>query len=95
MVLRSTKLAQRPLAMAIKSVTYRLTGSLPAPLLFGFALDKLCLIHAVSCDSSRDGQCLLSDNERVKRLCLLVALVFKTLSFAFLLISWILYKRHR
>jgi len=97
-ILRSTKLAERPLAMALKSITYRLTGSLPAPLLMGFALDKLCLIHSFvsTCDTTgTDGQCLLADNQKVKRLCLLVGLVFKVLSFVFLLVSWILYKRHK
>ena len=90
-ILRSTELKERPLAMALSSVTFRVLGGIPAPLLFGFGLDKLCLIHA-SCDA---GNCLLPDNQKVKYLTLIMSAIFKSLSFIFLLISWLLYKRNQ
>jgi len=90
-ILRSTELKERPLAMALKSITYRLTGSVPAPLLFGYFLDKLCLVHS-ECEK---GECLLPDNESVRYLAMGIAVGFKTLSFIFMGLSWYLYKRHQ
>jgi hypothetical protein len=91
-ILRSTELKERSLAMALMSITSRLTGSVPAPLVFGYFLDKLCLVHSSGCEK---GECLLPDNVGVRYLAMGIAICFKTLSFLFMGISWSLYKRHQ
>ena len=90
-ILRSTELKERPLALALNSVIFRLLGSLPAPLLFGHFLDKLCLVQAS--ETCNNGVCLYSDNVRVKYLVTIVAVLFKIFSSVFLLIAWLLYRR--
>jgi len=91
-ILRSTELKERSLAMALMSITSRLTGSVPAPLVFGYFLDKLCLVHSSGCE---EGECLLPDNLGVRYLAMGIAICFKTLSFLFMGLSWYLYKRHQ
>ena len=91
MILRSTELKERPLAVALNSVISRLTGGLPAPLIFGLLLDKLCLVY--SSETCTGGACLLTDHKRVRHLCTIVAVSFKVVSSIFLLLAWQLYKR--
>jgi len=92
-ILRSTELKERPLAMALNSTIARLTGSIPAPLLFGLGLDRLCLVH--SSETCNGGTCLLADNTRVKYLALIVSFVFKSASAIFLLLAWRFYKKNQ
>ena len=84
MILRSTELKERPLAVALNSVISRLTGGLPAPLIFGLLLDKLCLVY--SSETCTGGACLLTDHKRVRYLCTIVAVSFKVVSSIFC--SW-------
>lgn len=92
-ILRSTELKERPLAMALNSTIARLVGSIPAPLLFGLGLDRLCLVY--SSETCNGGTCLLADNTKVKYLALIVSFVFKTASTIFLLLAWQLYKKNQ
>jgi organic anion transporter 4A len=40
---------ERSLALGIQSIIIRLVGSIPGPVLFGFVVDKVCLLWEPGC----------------------------------------------
>jgi len=71
-------------------------GGLPGPVLFGFAIDRSCLLWERKCDGST-GACLYYDNHQMAWLLLAVCAACKMLNIVCGLLSWKLYvcKYHR
>ena len=53
----------------------RVLGTIPGPLLFGFVLDKACMLSGVSC--GHQGSCNVYSNEQISRNMLILALLLK------------------
>jgi hypothetical protein len=56
---RAVRPEERSLALGIQSIIIRLVGSIPGPVLFGFVVDKVCLLWEPGCGefSSFAGRC--------------------------------------
>lgn len=52
---------QRSFGLGIQWIKVRLLGTIPAPIIFGYAIDKTCILWQKTCDDV--GACLLYDNK--------------------------------
>ena len=69
-------------------------GGLPGPILFGFAIDRSCLLWEKKCDNIT-GACLYYDNHEMAWLLLAVCAACKILNSLCGLLSWRLYERQK
>jgi len=69
-----------------------ISGGLPGPVLFGFAIDHSCLLWEQSCDGTT-GACLYYDNHEMGWLLLAVCAACKVLTVVCGLLGWRLYVR--
>jgi len=65
-------------------------GTIPGPILFGFSLDKVCILWQETCDG--DGSCYIYDNAKMGRNFFILVLAVKLAATVLLLIAWKLYK---
>jgi len=65
-------------------------GGLPGPVLFGFAIDRSCLLWEKNCDGST-GSCLYYDNHEMAWLMFAVCISCKALCTVFGLLGWRMY----
>ncbi|XP_077552304.1 solute carrier organic anion transporter family member 4A1-like [Haemaphysalis longicornis] len=63
--IRCVKAAERSLALGLKTISTRLLGSIPAPVIFGGIVDQSCLTWKHSCGSV--GNCVAYANEGMAR----------------------------
>ena len=66
-------------------------GSVPGPILFGYVLDKSCLLWDRHCDQTA-GSCLYYDNHRMAWNMLAVCAACKLANIVFGLLAWRLYR---
>jgi len=71
-------------------------GGLLGPVLFGFVIDRACLLWERNCDGST-GACLYYDNSEMAWLMFIVFVVWTAPCSAFGLLSWriYIYKQHK
>lgn len=67
------------------------TGTIPAPILFGWLIDQSCMLWQDSCDDQH-GSCLFYNNEIMSRNILSIVCLVKFLSCVFFFISWYSYQ---
>lgn len=65
-------------------------GTIPAPILFGWLIDKSCMLWQDSCKDQR-GSCLFYNNEIMSRNILSIVCLVKFLSCTFFFIAWYSY----
>ncbi|XP_050346864.1 solute carrier organic anion transporter family member 4A1 [Nymphalis io] len=83
--LRCVREEQRSFALGLQWIVVRLLGTIPAPLLFGFLIDRACRLWAA-------GACALYDNVHMSRYMLALALVGKLCSLLFFFFAWWFYR---
>ena len=71
-----------------------ISGGLPGPILFGFAIDHSCLRWEQSCDGTT-GACLYYDNHEMAWLLMSVCVICKLFTVLCGLLGWRLYVRKR
>jgi hypothetical protein len=52
LLFRAVRPEERSLALGLQSIILRLIGSIPGPILFGFVVDKVCLLWEPACGES-------------------------------------------
>jgi len=67
-------------------------GGLPGPVLFGFVIDRSCLLWETKCDGS-SGACLYYDTHQMAWLLMAVCVACKVFNIVCGFISWRLYER--
>ncbi|XP_064481520.1 solute carrier organic anion transporter family member 4A1-like [Ornithodoros turicata] len=76
--LRVVHQTERAAALAVKWMSIRLFGTIPAPLVVGTAIDTACVVWQHTC--GRRGSCVYYDNAQLARSMLLTLLPMKTLT---------------
>merc|ERR1712029_275147 len=85
--LRAVEPMHKSLALGIESIILRLTGTIPGPVLFGYLIDKTCLLNG------KLGNCLMYNNDDMAVNLTIVFVVFKILAVAFFALA--LFFSHR
>ncbi|XP_075734823.1 solute carrier organic anion transporter family member 4A1-like isoform X2 [Rhipicephalus microplus] len=78
MMMRCVEEKERAVGLAVKWVSVRLFGNIPAPLLLGSVIDRSCLLWQEACQ--KRGACLLYNNEHLALSMLEFLVPVKTLS---------------
>jgi hypothetical protein len=86
-ILRCVEVQHRSVAMGIQNVIFRLLGTIPAPIVFGALIDRLCFFHATRCGARLD-TCWEYDARDLSKRFLLLALLPKGASAAAFFASW-------
>jgi len=68
---------QRSLGVGIQNLLHRLIGSIPAPVIFGFAIDRACALWESKCSAT--GSCWEYDNWNLRITLVLLALIPKSI----------------
>ncbi|CAN7998592.1 unnamed protein product, partial [Ixodes hexagonus] len=76
--LRCVEYKERAVALAVKWIIVRLFGTIPAPIILGFLIDKSCTVWQRVC--GENGSCLYYDNMGLSMCMLYVLLPAKTAS---------------
>jgi len=79
--LRCVQDHEKSLGLGLQSIILRLIGSIPGPVLFGYFLDKACILWEPNCEDH--GSCLLYNNYQMSVSMLIICLLGKTISVLF------------
>ncbi|XP_004949364.1 solute carrier organic anion transporter family member 4C1 isoform X2 [Gallus gallus] len=90
-VLRCVPDKQRSFALGVQSVFLRLLGTVPGPILFGFAIDNSCSLWDVN-ECRTKGACWVYDNERMAYLLMSISAACKIITIIFVVVAVFLYK---
>ncbi|XP_072216184.1 solute carrier organic anion transporter family member 4C1 [Excalfactoria chinensis] len=90
-VLRCVPDKQRSFALGVQSVFLRLLGTVPGPILFGFAIDSSCSLWDVN-ECKTKGACWVYDNERMAYLLMSISAACKSITVIFVVMAVFLYK---
>jgi len=82
---------EKALSYGVLSITFRLVGSIPGPVVFGTFLDRSCLQWESTCDDT--GSCLLYDNYWMSIYIFGLCMVGKTVSVVFYGLAWLASKK--
>ncbi|XP_048788245.1 solute carrier organic anion transporter family member 4C1 isoform X2 [Lagopus muta] len=93
-VLRCVPDKQRSFALGVQSVFLRLLGTVPGPILFGFAIDKSCSLWDVD-ECKTKGACWVYDNEKMAYLLMSMSAACKIITIIFVIMAVFLYKPPR
>lgn len=88
-IFRCVQDEQRSFALGIQWIVVRIFGTIPAPLVFGFLIDKTCILWEQDCYES--GSCLVYDNNNMSRYMFGIAVIGKACSLLFFFCSWWFY----
>ena len=83
--LRSVNVEHRSMAIGIQTIIVRLIGGIPGPIMFGYFIDKTCLLWQQSCKD--EGSCIVYDNYQFAVFMTSVCVTMKTVSMIFYLLS--------
>merc|ERR1712112_473815 len=83
--LRSVKMEHRSMAIGLQSIIARLIGGIPGPIMFGYFIDRTCLLWQQSCKD--EGSCIVYDNYQFAVFMTSVCVTMKTVSMIFYLLS--------
>ncbi|XP_014668393.1 PREDICTED: solute carrier organic anion transporter family member 3A1-like isoform X2 [Priapulus caudatus] len=75
--IRCVEVSQKPLAMAIGSLTLTMLNSLPGPVIFGAAIDSTCVVWAQGTCEGETGACIAYDHTRLRHVFHGVLVAFK------------------
>ncbi|GFS36930.1 solute carrier organic anion transporter family member 4A1 [Trichonephila inaurata madagascariensis] len=89
--LRCVAETQKSFGLGIQWMTVRLLGTIPAPIFFGWLIDKSCVLWQDSCDDQH-GSCLFYNNEKMSANILTIVCLVKFLSCIFFTIAWYTYR---
>ncbi|KAL0268937.1 UNVERIFIED_CONTAM: hypothetical protein PYX00_010711 [Menopon gallinae] len=87
--LRCVQDEQRSFALGIQWLVVRILGTIPAPLIFGFLIDRTCILWESDCFG--DGSCRVYDNRYMSRYMFGIAVIGKACSLLFFFCSWWFY----
>jgi len=90
-ILRCVSEDEKSLALGLQSNIIRLVGSIPGPIVFGYILDRTCLLWDSSCDGS--GSCLLYDKYQMATSILTICMLGKLASLGFYILGWFASKK--
>lgn len=85
--LRTVPFRFRTVGNGVQNVIFRVFGTIPAPIVFGFFLERACIFFATDCESER-GNCWVYDTGKLRATLLTLALAGKFMSFVFFFLSW-------
>ncbi|XP_006873453.1 PREDICTED: solute carrier organic anion transporter family member 4A1 [Chrysochloris asiatica] len=88
--LRCVHDGQRSFALGIQWIVVRTLGSIPGPIVFGWVIDKACLLWQDQCGAQ--GSCFMYQNQTMSKYMLITGLLYKVLGFLFFLTAYCLYK---
>eukprot|EP00092_Neocalanus_flemingeri_P074323 GFUD01091869.1.p1 GENE.GFUD01091869.1~~GFUD01091869.1.p1 ORF type:complete len:690 (-),score=109.23 GFUD01091869.1:36-2105(-) len=89
--LRCVHQHEKSLGLGLQSIILRLVGSIPGPVMFGYFLDKACILWEPNCDDH--GSCLLYNNNQMSTSILGICLLGKGFSVLFYGLGWLASKR--
>lgn len=89
--LRAVYPEEKSLALGLQSMILRLCGSIPGPILFGFFVDKACIMSEPSCDEN--GSCLVYDNYTMSMTFLAICVICKIFALVFFGLGYLTSKR--
>jgi organic anion transporter 4A len=89
-LLRSVEPKYRPMAIALKNALLVMCTTLPAPLIYGWVIDKSCILWDDECSGTQN--CLEYDNWRMRISLCLLAVLPNTASVAFYFFAFKLLK---
>ncbi|XP_007952905.1 solute carrier organic anion transporter family member 4A1 [Orycteropus afer afer] len=81
---------QRSFALGIQWIVVRTLGGIPGPIIFGWVIDKACLLWQDQCGVQ--GSCFVYQNAAMSRYMLVTGLLYKGLGFLFFVAACFLYK---
>lgn len=87
---RSVNDKQRTFAISIQQMCMRFLGTIPGPLLFGFTLDKGCVVWQEKCNER--GSCWIYDNDQLGRNFYILMVSVKLVSVSMMVVAYKLYK---
>ena len=82
---------QRTLALGVQSVSFRIFGSIPGPIVFGAILDSACIYWQRECGSQ--GNCWVYDNQQISFRLLFLAVSGLLANCVFTFLTWVLYPK--
>ena len=101
--LRTVGEEERSLAIGLQNIVIRLLGSIPGPVMFGFFIDRTCLLWDIGCGEIEEhftaqsshyftegqGSCLLYDNYQFSVFMCSCVIVAKSVSLIFFFSSYL------
>ncbi|NXE36780.1 SO4C1 protein, partial [Ptilorrhoa leucosticta] len=90
-ILRCVPDKQRSFALGVQLVFLRLLGTIPGPILFGFAIDSSCTLWDIN-ECETKGACWVYDNERMVYLLMGISAACKTITIIFVVLAVYFYK---
>ena len=91
--LRSVSIEHRSMAIGIQTIIVRLIGGIPGPIMFGYFIDRTCLLWQPSCEE--EGSCIVYDNYQFAVFMTTVCVTMKTVSMIFYLLSLVASKKSK
>lgn len=88
--LRCVAVSQKSFGLGIQWITVRLLGTIPAPILFGYLIDRSCVLWPGT--GAEQGACAVYENKQMAHNLLALLATVKFLSCLFFFLSWVLYK---
>lgn len=88
--LRCVEPEHRALALGLQGISFRLVGTIPAPILFGVAIDSACVLWQDSCGTQ--GSCVAYNNYYMTRYIMALGFAAKIVSCVSFFIAWRWYK---
>ena len=82
---------QRTLALGVQSVSFRIFGSIPGPIVFGAILDSACIYWRRECGVQ--GNCWVYDNQQISFRLLFLAVSGLLANCVCTFLTWILYPK--
>ncbi|XP_042902250.1 solute carrier organic anion transporter family member 4A1 [Parasteatoda tepidariorum] len=89
--LRCVAESQKSFGLGIQWMAVRLLGTIPAPIFFGWLIDKSCILWQDSCDNDK-GSCLFYNNEKMSSNILSIVCLVKILSCILFSMAWYTYR---
>ncbi|XP_077984745.1 solute carrier organic anion transporter family member 3A1-like [Glandiceps talaboti] len=93
LTMRSGPPNHKSFGLGLRIVINRCLGFIPAPMIYGMAIDKSCSVWRTFCEGSAKGECLIYDNQTFRRNFVVVTLGLKFAAFLLYLCNHILWKR--
>ena len=97
MPFRSVEPIQRSLALGLQTLLIRGLGTVPGPIIFGYLIDRTCLMWQNMLDNpedaealsaiSKNGSCRLYDNTTMSRNIMAISIGWKTMSTLFMTLA--------
>ena len=88
---RSVAEEQRTLALGMQSVSFRVVGSIPGPVLFGAIFDSACIYWKYDC--GHRGNCWVYNNVHLSQRAVIMGMLGIGLNLFFSFITWMVYPK--